>query len=425
MFKSISELTPDNKNARRATQRSRDAVKDSLERLGAGRSILLDKNGRVIAGNTTLGAAKDLGLKNVITVETTGDSLVAVVRTDIDLDSPEGRELAIADNRTAQFAEWNPEVLTELSSRVDLLPFFNEAELEELGVELSSGIGDANAKSEEPEEPAPLDQADELRKKWNTAVGQIWEIPSQKTNGTHRLMCGDSTNAEQVALLLRDANPKLMVSDPPYGVGYDPDWRLEAGINKPWQTLASGKVSNDDRADWTEAWKHFPGDVVYVWHGGLHSRVVAESLEQSGFTIRCQVIWAKPTLVMGRGAYHWQHEPCFYAVRDGKTAEWAGDRKQTSLWQIANMHRTQGDVDDGKTFHSTQKPVECMARPMRNHFSEGCEVYDPFLGSGTTVVAAEQTGRIALAMELEPKYIAVAIERLANMGLEPRWCNAR
>jgi len=421
MLKSITDLVPDNKNANRGTARGRKAVRDSRQKLGAGRSIVVDRNGRIIAGNKTAEGAKAAGLENVIAVETDGSQLVAVIRTDLDLDDPKARELAIADNRTAELGlEWDGPVLKDLAADLDLKPYFTDEELKELLPP------DPQQEQQNEEDTASLvDQAEQLREKWQTALGQVWEIPSAHSGRRHRLMCGSSTNRDDVSTLLAGVCPRLMVTDPPYGVSYDPDWRLEAGINKPWQTLASGKVANDDRADWTAAWEHFPGDVAYVWHGALHSRVVAESLDKQNFKIRSQIIWAKPTLVMGRGHYHWQHEPCFYAVRDGKTSEWAGDRKQTTLWEIANMHRTQGDVDDGKTFHSTQKPVECMARPMRNHFDAGCEVYDPFIGSGTTLVAAEQTGRIAYGMEIEPKYVAVALERLTNLGLQPRLTDVR
>ena len=148
-----------------------------------------------------------------------------------------------------------------------------------------------------------------------------------------------------------------------------------------------------------------------MWHGGVHAAEVATSLTASGFEIRSQIMWAKPTLVMGRGHYHWQHEPCWYAVRKGATASWSGDRKQTTVWDIANMHRTQGDVDDGKTNHSTQKPVECMLRPIRNHGGKDDHVYDPFVGSGTTIIAAEQVERRCFALELTPTYCQMAIDR--------------
>ena len=160
---------------------------------------------------------------------------------------------------------------------------------------------------------------------------------------------------------------------------------------------------NDDEADWGAAWALFPGSIAYVWHGALHTTTVAESLVATGFAIRAQIVWAKERLVLGRGDYHWQHEPCWYAVRS--RGNWTGDRKQTTLWTIASGGQ------DTKTIHGTQKPVECMRRPMLNNASPGQAVYDPFLGSGTTLIAAETTGRVCLGMELDPRYVDVAVRR--------------
>jgi DNA modification methylase len=147
----------------------------------------------------------------------------------------------------------------------------------------------------------------------------------------------------------------------------------------------------------------FPGNIAYVWHGALHATTVADSLADNGFAVRAQIIWAKDRLVMGRGDYHWQHEPCWYAVRT--KGHWTGDRKQTTLWSIASGGQ------DTETSHSTQKPVECMRRPMQNNSNLGQAVYDPFLGSGTTLIAAETIGRVCLGMELEPRYVDVAVRR--------------
>ena len=192
-----------------------------------------------------------------------------------------------------------------------------------------------------------------------------------------------------------------MVTDPPYGVEYDASWRTEAGLQK---TGAHGKVLNDDCADWTEAWALFPGDVAYIWHASLHTHTVARSLEDCGFQMRALVVWAKSALVMGRGHYHHQHEPCWYAVKKGKTGHWAGDRKQTTLWQIDKPQKSE-------TGHSTQKPVECMRKPIENNSSPGQAVYEPFSGSGTTIIAAEETGRICYAMELNEAYVDLAVRR--------------
>ena len=208
--------------------------------------------------------------------------------------------------------------------------------------------------------------------------------------------------ATDVERVLGDVTPLLMVSDPPYGVEYDPSWRNQAGTAK---TKRTGKVLNDDRADWREAWALFPGDVAYVWHGALHATTVAESLEAAGFAIRCQIIWAKERLVLSRGDYHWMHEPMWYAVKKAGKGHWAGDRKQTTLWQISSRDQ------DADTVHGTQKPVECMRRPMLNNSSPGQAVYEPFMGSGTTLIAAETTGRVCHGIELNPAYVDVAVER--------------
>ena len=224
--------------------------------------------------------------------------------------------------------------------------------------------------------------------------GDIWRL------GEHRLACGDCTDAGTVRALLGADGPNLMVTDPPYGVAYDPEWRNERGLG---DTKRRGKVLNDERADWREAWALFPGSIAYVWHAALHSAEVYESLSATGFAIRTQIIWAKSRLVIGRGDYHWQHEPCWYAVRD--RGNWTGDRKQTSLWSI------DGKNEDANTVHGTQKPVECMRRPMLNNSNRGDLVYEPFMGSGTTLIAAETVGRICLGIELNPAYVDVAIRR--------------
>jgi DNA modification methylase len=223
-----------------------------------------------------------------------------------------------------------------------------------------------------------------------------------KALGNHRLLCGDSTVATDIEWLLGTVKPLLMVTDPPYSVEYDPSWRNQAGAAK---TKRTGKVLNDDRADWREVWALFPIDVAYVWHGALHAAEVAGSLEVAGFNIRSQIIWAKERLVLSRGDYHWQHEPAWYAVKKTGKGHWAGDRKQTTLWQIPSKDQ------DAKTVHGTQKPVECMRRPILNNSSPGQAVYEPFMGSGTTLIAAETTGRAYYGIELNPAYVDVAVER--------------
>ncbi len=223
-----------------------------------------------------------------------------------------------------------------------------------------------------------------------------------KLKSTHRIICGDSTDAATVAALLEGVAPHLMVTDPQYGVEYDPSWRAKAGVNK--NTKKMGKVLNDDRADWREAWALFPGDVAYVWHASLFTREVLNSLEACSFKHRSMIIWVKDRFTLGRGDYHWQHEPCWYVVKEGKAGHYIGGRSQSTTWQIPAR-------DDSGVGHGTQKPVECMKRPIENNSEPGDAIYEPFSGSGTKIIAAEMIGRRCYAVELNPAYVDVAIKR--------------
>jgi len=208
-----------------------------------------------------------------------------------------------------------------------------------------------------------------------------------------------------------------MVTDPPYGVEYDPSWRDEhnttPGPNKTFTAAnrARGKVENDDRVDWAEAYSQFPGSVAYVWHAGVFAGEVAVGLASAAFQIRAQIIWKKQHFVFGRGSYHWGHEPCWYAVRKGANANWHGDRKQSTVWEVQNLNPMGGNKDEQATGHGTQKPCELMRRPIANHTVTGDAVYDPFLGSGTTLIACEQTDRICIGIDIDPKYVDVIVRR--------------
>ena len=179
---------------------------------------------------------------------------------------------------------------------------------------------------------AGLTDEDEVPEVAEIAVsrpGDIWQLGRPSHRLRRQPGCG------LVKSLLAGTPPHLMVTDPPYGVEYDPAWRHRRGVNN---SARKGKIKNDEIADWTPTWDLFPGEIAYVWHGALRSSIVAESLAKSGFTIRAQIIWAKERLVMSQGDYHWQHEPCWYAVR--KKGYWTGDRKQTTLWTIRPAART-------------------------------------------------------------------------------------
>ena len=245
-------------------------------------------------------------------------------------------------------------------------------------------------------------------KKWeeietNLQPGDVIEI------GPHRLVCGDATKVEDVLKCLNGGKPALMVTDPPYGVEYNANWRAEetSGKFNPNHERATIKVENDARADWSAAFKLAPSKIFYCWHASLHTAEVFQSIVNSGFDIRASIIWVKTRLVVSRGHYHWQHEPAWYAVRKGDTASWIGDRSQSTVWQI--------DHKKSETGHSTQKPVEAFGNAIQNH--EG-DVYDPFAGSGTALIAAQQLGRRAYMIEIVPQACQLIINRALRFNHE-------
>jgi DNA modification methylase len=375
----LGQIIPYARNPRR-NEKAIATVAASIAEFGWRQPIVVDEAMVVLAGHTRLAAAQQLKLET------------APVHVAKGLSEAQARAFRIMDNRSGENAEWDNELLglelgdlLEADFDLDLTGFTDE-ELNGLLNGLADGEGAQEGEDDIPETPEdPVSRP-----------GDLWVL------GNHRLLCGDSTVATDVERVLDGVKPMLLVSDPPYGVEYDPSWRNKSGASA---TKRTGKVLNDDRADWHEAWALFPGDVAYVWHGALHAGEVAESLEVSGFKIRSQIIWAKDRLVLSRGDYHWQHEPCLYAVKKTGKGHWAGDRKQTTLWQIANKDQ------DATTVHGTQKPVECMRRPILNNSSPGQAIYEPFMGSGTTLIAAETTGRVCLGIELNPAYVDVAVQR--------------
>jgi DNA modification methylase len=382
----IADLAPYERNARTHSPEQITQIADSIREFGFTNPVLVTDDGMIVAGHGRVEAAKIVGCEEVPTLTVGADWSPDKVRAYV-----------LADNKLALNSGWDEAIL-----RAEL------ADLKEIGFDIALigfSVPDlADMFAEKESGKTPPDYIPEIAEPVSV-TGDVWLL------GNHRIACGDATDAETVAKALGGATPHLMVTDPPYGVGYDPEWRTNAGVNKRSQKVATGKVENDDKADWREAWALFPGDVAYVWHGGLHAATVSDSLAAADFVVRSQIIWAKQSLVIGRGHYHWQHEPCWYAVRKGGTGHWAGDRKQSTIWQIANMHRSQGNVDDGKTVHGTQKPVECMRRPMENNSKPGDAVYEPFSGSGTTIIAAEMTGRHCCAVELNPAYVDLAVRR--------------
>jgi site-specific DNA-methyltransferase (adenine-specific) len=237
----------------------------------------------------------------------------------------------------------------------------------------------------------------------NAKLGDIYVL------GNNRLMCGDSTNPQHVEKLMDGAKPILMVTDPPYGVEYDPSWR--EGCDLGFGKRSKGKVLNDDRYDWSDAYSLFTGDVAYIWHPSKYTHKFAENIENSGFDLINLILWVRNRIVFGRGDYHYQHDPLWYAVKKGKQHNWQGKRDQSTVWEIASNNPF-GNSNKEETFgHGTQKPIECMLRPILNNSAQGESVYDPFGGSGTTLIACERSKRNCYMMELSPAYVDVIIKR--------------
>lgn len=172
---------------------------------------------------------------------------------------------------------------------------------------------------------------------------------------------------------------------------------------------------NDDRIDWTETYKLFPGSVAYVWHAGKYSGIIESNLKECGYDIISQIIWTKPCAPIGRGDYHWKHEPCLYAVKKGSNHNWQGLRDQWTVWELQNLSAKSMQNEEGFSGHGSQKPIQCMGIPIRNNTAEGQQVYDPFLGSGTTMVAAHQLHRSCYGIELDPVYCQVIINRMLQL----------
>ena len=379
----IADIKPNPNNPRFIRDEKFEQLKASINdfpKMMALRPIVIDSDGVVLGGNMRLRALQELGFNEI------PDEWVR--RAD-ELTEEEKRRFIITDN--VGYGQWDWDILA------------NEWEADELaawGLEVPDQWGEElEAEEDNYQEPENM-QVD-------VVTGDLIEI------GRHRLLCGDSTSADDVEKLLQGKEPYLMVTDPPYGVIYDPTWRHKAGINNSSRT---GKVQNDDKADWTETWSLAPCRVAYIYHDGKHTATVQQSLENCDFEIRAQIIWNKQQMVLSRGDYHWKHEPCWYAVKKGNKGNWAGDRKQTTVWDIQSiLQASKNKEEDAAQVHGTQKPVECMSRPIGNHDGD---VYDPFLGSGTTMVAAHQLGRICYGIDIDPKYCQVIIDRMHKLDPE-------
>jgi DNA modification methylase/predicted nucleic acid-binding protein len=368
----VADLTPYSNNARQHSPEQVAQIIASINEFGFTSPILIDETNTLIAGHGRLAAARQLGMVELPALVITG------------LTEAQRAALRIADNKLALNASWDDDLLrTELMDLRDVgfdlgLTGFGEAELAGLFADMNPGLTDPDDVPEAPAEPV-------------TQPGDVWLL------GRHRLVCGDCTDAGVVETALDGVKPHLMVTDPPYGVDFDPTWRK----GSEQRTYMADRPNKETL--WKEAWDLFAGEVVYIWHGSWDMPRLYQTLVDMKFDVRAQIIWNKDRFIIGRGHYCFNHEPCLYAVRKMGTAHWQGARDQPTVWTIKHQ--------SSDTNHGAQKPVECMRRPIENSSSPGQAVYEPFCGSGTTIIAAEMTGRACHAIEISPTYCDVTILR--------------
>ena len=382
----VSDLVPYVANSRTHSDEQVAQIAASIKEFGFTNPILTDGEGGIIAGHGRLLAARKLGMETVPTLELGY------------LTPAQRRAYVIADNKLALNAGWDLDLLkVEMTGLSDegfnlSLLGFGDDEMATLLADKTEGLTDEDAVPDVPDDPV-------------TKPGDVWLL------GDHRVMCGDSTSIDAVDKLMAGQAPNTMVTDPPYGVELDQSWRDKALGDKALGKANAQLVENDDRADWTDVWSLFSGNIAYVWHASAFTDVVMESLRSAGLEPSQQIIWNKSVMVLGRSDYHFKHEPCWYAVRKGAGHNWKGDRKQTTIWDAAPPNHIMGGSKEEKTSHPTQKPALLYEKSYLNHTNPGEYVYEPFGGSGTSVVVCEKTGRRSLTMELDPKYCDVIITR--------------
>lgn len=383
VYRDVSELIPYARNARTHSDEQIERIAASIKEFGWTNPILIDGESGIIAGHGRVLAARKLGLEKVPTIELSG------------LTESQKRAYIIADNRLALDAGWDEEMLK--------LEF---AELEKEGFELSkTGFSDEEIREMMADLDREVDGVEDVEtpeppKNPKTKRGEIWIL------GTHRLMCGDSTSVEDVQEVMGGVLADLWLTDPPYNVAYQ-------GKTKDALT-----IQNDEMDD--ESFRRFlvsaysaadsvlkEGAAFYIWHADSEGFNFRGACRDVGWKVRECLIWSKNTFVLGRQDYQWQHEPCLYGWKDGAAHNWYSDRSQTTILEFDRPNRN--------AEHPTMKPVGLFQYLIGNSTKPGDIVLDSFGGSGTTLIACEQTGRSARIIELDPCYCDVIIERWQNL----------
>jgi DNA modification methylase len=389
---SIGDLVPDPENARLHNERNIGQIVRSLQEVGAARSIVIDENNQILAGNGVVDAAGIAGIEGVQVVEADGNTIIAVRRTGLTPDQK--KRLALWDNRTGELALWDPEQLSIEFDLGHLEGMFTKAELERLWVVDRKPV------------PEPgLDLADELQEKWQVQPGQLWAC------GAHMIICGDSTDANVYDRLLGADRPVITWTDPPYNVDIggpqtQPGNRRREiqGDNQGDQFYLFIKQVFKNVYDYT-----VPGAILYMAMSNQEWPYVDALIRDLNFHWSSTIIWVKDSLVFSRKDYHSQFEPLWYGWKgDAPRIHRVTDRKQSDVWVI--------DRPKASDEHPTMKPPELVERALVNSSNPGDLVLDPFSGSGTTLCVCESIGRVARVIELAPKYVSVTLERWSQMG---------
>lgn len=421
----IEELKQDQHNFNKGTEEGEALMDKSLTELGAGRSILIDKYGNIIAGNKTQKAAIKAGIKRVRVIETTGDELVAVKRTDVDIDSELGRKLAYADNVTQQVnLAWDE---TELALVSDQVAGFD---LDEWDVVLPKDGAFVSDTPSAPEPEAEEDDFDEEKEEIPAVckTGDIWLM------GEHRLLCGDSTKKEDVLRLMDGEKADLWLTDPPYNVAVKNSQRM---------SIANDNMASSDfrvflNAAFSAAYGVMTkGCPFYIWFASREHINFEGALNDVGLKVRQELVWNKTHFALGRAHYQWKHEPCLYGWKGGVCRYFIDARNKASVIDELNIDKMKPsemrallhDIYEQKVptsvinapaprvddVHPTMKPMRLFGYLMTNSSRPGDIVLDNFGGSGTTMICAEQLGRKARLIEYDPHYCDVIIARWEKM----------
>jgi DNA modification methylase len=389
----LSALTPDPRNARSHSDRNLELIASSLLEVGAARSIVVDEDGVVLAGNATVSAAQQAGIAKVRVIDADGTELVAVRRSNL---TPEQkRRLALLDNRTAELATWDTEVLASLAEDTDLSGLWEPDELAALLVTEAAPaqlLGDPDAIPDSPDDPI-------------TKPGDLWQL------GAHHMLCGDATKQADLARLMAGERAHCLWTDPPYGVNY-------VGKTADALTLANDEATGLEgllHAAFTAVQAHLvPGASFYVSHpAGPLSLIFSQVITELGWRWRQSLVWVKDSLVLGHADYHYRHEPILFGYLPGEgrrgrgSVGWYGDDAQDSVFEIP---RPKASPD-----HPTSKPVPLITTMLRNSTRTGDLILDPFGGSGSTLISCEELGRVARLLELDPRYCDVIMRRWEDL----------